>query len=116
VLRIFRNVGSLLLASYSFIVDNTTAVAKFSSGIDRANDNTQGNIVWRILLVIIASVVFGRIVYTWKLLTQPPVANRLFVLYDEYSLNKRLYDLEGEPGSSISVVFGYGLEDVLSPT
>jgi hypothetical protein len=46
VLRIIRNVGSLLLASYSFIVDNTTAVAKFSSGIDRMNNNTQGNIVW----------------------------------------------------------------------
>jgi len=32
-------------------------------------------------------------------------------LCDEYSLHKRLYDLEGEPGSSVSVVFGYGLED-----
>jgi hypothetical protein len=33
------------------------------------------------------------------------------MLCDEYSLKKRLYDLEGEPGSSVSVVFGYGLGD-----
>jgi hypothetical protein len=43
--------------------------------------------------------------------TQPPVTNRRFVLCDVYSLHKRLYDLEGEPGSSVSVVFAYRLDD-----
>jgi hypothetical protein len=43
--------------------------------------------------------------------TQPPITNRRFVLCDEYSLHKRLYDLEGEPGSSVSIVSGYGLDD-----
>jgi hypothetical protein len=43
--------------------------------------------------------------------TQPPITNRQFVLCDEYSLNKRLYNLEGKPGSSVNVEFGYGLDD-----
>jgi hypothetical protein len=43
--------------------------------------------------------------------TQPPITDKRFVLCDEYSLHKRLYDLEGEPGRSVSVVFGYWLVD-----